>query len=118
MTLFSATPIALLQNLSFQTVYLFPPKLSLFPCCHLIYIGLDLILGFSSLQFHEFRKKVRKLLFSYLFQKLFHTLGWDGGLGGRLRRKGVYVFIQLIHVMQQKPTQHCKATTLQLKIKF
>ena len=107
MSFFSATLIALPQNLSFQTVYLFPPKLSLFPHCHIIYIGLDLILGFSSPQFQEFRKKkVRKLLFNYLFQKIFHTLGWDGGLGGRLWRKGVYVFIQLIHVMQQKPTQH------------
>ena len=86
-SLFSATLIALLQNLSSQTVYLFSPTRSLFPHCHLIYIGFDLILGFSSPQFHEFKKKVRKLLFNYLFQKVFILwagLGvWEGGSGGK-----------------------------------
>ena len=39
------------------------------------------------------------------------------GLGGRLRRKGIYVYLQLIHiVVQQKPTQHCRAIIFQLKI--
>jgi len=39
--------------------------------------------------------------------------GWDGGLGGRFERKGIYVYIQLIHsVVQQKLTQHCKVITV------
>ena len=39
---------------------------------------------------------------------------WDG-VGGREAQEGVmYVHIRLIHVVvQQKPTQHCKATILQ-----
>ena len=41
-------------------------------------------------------------------------LGW--ALGGRLKKKGMSVYLQLIHiVVQQKPTQHCKAIILQLK---
>ena len=45
--------------------------------------------------------------------------GWDGGgLGGRSKREGIYVYIQLIHfVVQQKLTQHCKANILQYKKK-
>jgi len=40
---------------------------------------------------------------------------WDGG--EKLKREGIYVYLQLIHiVIQQKPTQHCKETILQLKI--
>ena len=42
--------------------------------------------------------------------------GWDG-VEERLRREGIYVYLWLIHVdVWQKPTQHCKATILQLKI--
>ena len=44
--------------------------------------------------------------------------GWDGGggMGGRSKREGIYVYIQLIHFgVQQKLTQHCKAIILQLK---
>ena len=38
---------------------------------------------------------------------------------GRFKRKGIYVYIQLIHVaVQQKLTQHCKAIMLQLKNKL
>ena len=46
--------------------------------------------------------------------------GWEGvGVGGRLKREGTYVYLWLIHVvLRQKPTQYCKATTFQLKIKF
>ena len=41
---------------------------------------------------------------------------WGGGVGGRLKGEGIYVYIQLIHIIvQQKPTQNCKAITLQLK---
>ena len=29
------------------------------------------------------------------------------GVGWRLQREGIYVYMQLIHVVQQKPTQHC-----------
>ena len=41
--------------------------------------------------------------------------GRDGvGVGGRLTRKGIYVYIQQIHfVVQQKLTQHCKAIIVQ-----
>ena len=38
--------------------------------------------------------------------------GWNRG-----KREGLYVYLWLIHVViQQKPTQHCKAIILQLKI--
>ena len=44
--------------------------------------------------------------------------GSDGGWGGRLKREDIYVYLWLIHVfVWQKPTQHCKAIILQLKIK-
>ena len=44
-------------------------------------------------------------------------VGWGGGVKGRLRRDGTYVYLCLIHgVIQQKLTQHCKAIILQLKI--
>ena len=43
--------------------------------------------------------------------------GWDVKRGERLIRKGVYVYIWLIHIaVQKKPTQHCKAIIIQLKI--
>ena len=46
--------------------------------------------------------------------------GWDGEMGWRLKSKGnIYVCLQLITiVLQQKPTQHCKAIILQLKKNF
>ena len=35
-------------------------------------------------------------------------------MGKKLKEKGVYVYIQLIHLdLQQKLAQHCKATTSQ-----
>ena len=38
--------------------------------------------------------------------------------GGRLKREGIYVYLQLIHVaVQQKLTQHWKAIILQLRKK-
>ena len=41
---------------------------------------------------------------------------WNG-VGGRFRRKGIYVYLRLIHVaVWQKPTQHYKAVIFQLKI--
>ena len=45
--------------------------------------------------------------------------GWDGVVvGGRLKKEGTCVYVRLIHfIAQQKLTQHCKATLLQLKIK-
>ena len=38
--------------------------------------------------------------------------GWDeGGVEGRFKREGIYVYIQLIHfIVQQKLTPHCKTT--------
>ena len=47
--------------------------------------------------------------------------GWDdaGKARRRLKRKGIYVYVQGISVVvQQKLTQQCKATILQLKIKI
>ena len=43
--------------------------------------------------------------------------GWDGGwVGGRSKREGIQVYIQLIHfIVQQKLTQHYKAIICQLK---
>ena len=44
---------------------------------------------------------------------------WTQQGKGRVEREaqgGTYVYLQLIHiVVQQKPTQHCKAIILQLK---
>ena len=42
-------------------------------------------------------------------------VGGEGGdVGGRSKREGIHVDIQLIHcVIQQKLTQHCKAIILQ-----
>lgn len=35
---------------------------------------------------------------------------WDGGVGGRLKKEGLYVHIWLIHaVVQQTLIQHCRA---------
>ena len=32
--------------------------------------------------------------------------GWDGGVGGRLKREGIYVYLLLVHfIIQQKLTQ-------------
>ena len=40
------------------------------------------------------------------------------GMGGRLDREGIYVYIWLIHyVVQQKLTQHCKIIIVQFKKK-
>ena len=42
-----------------------------------------------------------------------------GGEGGRSKRKGMYVYLCLIHVaVRQKSAQHCKAIILRLKINF
>ena len=42
-------------------------------------------------------------------------VGWE--VGGRFMREGIYAYLRLIHVaVWQKPTQHCKAIILQLKI--
>ena len=41
--------------------------------------------------------------------------GMEGGVGGKLKREGIYVYLRLIHVaVQQKLTQHCKIIILQL----
>ena len=40
-------------------------------------------------------------------------------VGGRFKREGTYVYLWLIHVdVWRKPTQHCKASVLQLKKNF
>ena len=46
--------------------------------------------------------------------------GWDGRVGweGGPKGRAIYVYIQLIHfVVQQKLTQHCKATIHQKRKK-
>ena len=38
-------------------------------------------------------------------------MGW--GVGGMLKRDGTHAYLWLIHaVVQQRPTQHCKASIL------
>ena len=44
--------------------------------------------------------------------------GMGVGVGERLQREGMCVYLWLIRVVQQKPTQHCKAIILQLEIIF
>ena len=40
------------------------------------------------------------------------------GVGGRFEKEGIHVYLRLIQVVVwRKPTQHCKAIILQLKIK-
>ena len=40
-------------------------------------------------------------------------------MGGRFKREVIYAYLWLIHVVVwQKPTQHCKAVILKLKINF
>ena len=34
--------------------------------------------------------------------------GWGGMVGERFKREGTCVYLQLIHIVWQKPTQHCK----------
>ena len=44
---------------------------------------------------------------------------WRQFLGkgkGSSRGREIYVYLQLIHVVRQQPTQNCKAIILQLKI--
>ena len=36
-------------------------------------------------------------------------------MGGRLEREGIYGYLELIHVVQWKFSQHCKAIIFQLK---
>ena len=46
-------------------------------------------------------------------------VGWERGVGGKFKRKGIYAYLLLIHVVVwQKPMQHCKAIILQLKKKL
>ena len=45
--------------------------------------------------------------------------GWDGGgVEGRFKREGTYVYLRLIHNVWQKPRKHCEESMLQLKIKI
>ena len=39
--------------------------------------------------------------------------GWDGGIGGRFRREAIPGPLGLVHLVWQKPTQHCKTFILQ-----
>ena len=42
--------------------------------------------------------------------------GMGEEVGGRFKRESIYVYLWLIHVVWQKPIQHCKAIILQIKI--
>ena len=54
---------------------------------------------------------------SHCRQILYHLRGL--GVGWRLQREGIHVYVQLIPAaVQQKPVQHCKATILQSKKHF
>ena len=54
--------------------------------------------------------------YSECFDILGTTLrGEMGSVGGRLEKEGIYIYLWLIHVVQQKPTQHYKAIILQFK---
>ena len=44
--------------------------------------------------------------------------GWDWGVGGRIQREGIYVYLQLTHTVQQKIRQHCEEIILQLEKSF
>ena len=44
-------------------------------------------------------------------------MGGMAGMRGRLRREGTDVYLRLIPVVVQKPTQHCEAIIIQLKKK-
>ena len=40
----------------------------------------------------------------------------DEGVGGRLKREGIHIYLQLIYIIVQlELTQHCKAIILELK---
>ena len=42
-------------------------------------------------------------------------MGWE--VGGGFRKEGIYAYLWLIHVdVWQKPTQHCNAIILQIKM--
>ena len=38
-------------------------------------------------------------------------------MGGKLKREGIYVYLELIHAVAQQKLTHCKAIILQLKNK-
>ena len=43
--------------------------------------------------------------------------GMERWMGGRFKREGTYAYLWLIHVdVWQKPTQHCNAIILQIKM--
>lgn len=75
MSLFPATLMALLQNLSFQTVCFPKTVASLFLHCHLVYIGLNLVLRYSSSRIAWIqKKKSEETFFNYVFQKIFRLI--------------------------------------------
>ena len=41
--------------------------------------------------------------------------GWNGRMGGRLKREGMYVYTWLIHDVVQQKLTHCKIIIFQLK---
>ena len=62
----------------------------------------------------------RKLLYNKGISAWCSVMTLKGGpgaeVGGRFKREGSYVYLQLIHPgVQKKPTQYCKAIILQLK---
>ena len=43
--------------------------------------------------------------------------GMRRGLGRRFKREGIYIYTQLIHIVEQQKLTHCKVIILQLKKK-
>ena len=91
-------------------------EISFFVICFIC----NYLLSFCRLSFH--------LVYSFLYCTKYgaqpivcdNLEGWHGvGVGKRLKREGMYVYLWLIHVViWHKPTQHCKAIILKLKINF
>ena len=58
--------------------------------------------------------QIEAVVLTYICPSWCSVMTW--GLGGRLSREGIYVYIWLIHdVVQQKLAQHCKIIIVQLK---
>ena len=63
-----------------------------------------------------FKKDLKAILYSTGSSAWYSVMTPKGemGVGGRLKREGIYVYTWLIHnVLQQKVTQHCTAIIFQ-----
>ena len=61
--------------------------------------------------------ELQRVRYDLATEQQLRGVGCGGGMGGRFKREGTYVYLWPIHVVVwQKPTQHCKAIIIQLKI--